>query len=198
MDTTRQILDIAKRKGIVRAGDIEASGISRNHLYRLCREGLLRRSARGLYVLPDAMVSEYTALAEVAKRVPRSVVCLVSALNFHGISTQLPHEIWIALPRGAWHPRLDYPPINLTYMSGEAFSFCIQEHNLDGVHVKIFTPAKTVADCFKFRNKVGLDVAIEALREIWRSRKATMDELAEAARICKVSKVMRPYMEASV
>lgn len=198
MDTTQQIIEIAKYKGIVRAADIEAAGISRNHLYRLCREGVLSRSARGLYILPNAVLSEHTALAEIAKRAPRAVVCLLSALNFHGITTQLPHETWIALPRGAWHPRVDYPQINLTYMSEEAFSFGREEHSLIGVSVKIFTPAKTVADCFKFRNKVGLDVAIEALRETWRSRKATMDELLEAAKVCRASAVMRPYMEALV
>lgn len=198
MNTTQQILDIAKQKGILRASDITEAGLSRNHLYRLCRDGLLKKTARGLYVLPDAEASEHIALAELAKRTPRAVVCLVSALNFHGITTQLPHEIWIALPRGSWHPRMDYPPINLTYMSADAFSFGIQEHNLNGVFVKVYSPAKTVADCFKFRNKIGLDVAIEALRETWHSRKATMDELMEAAKICKVSMVMRPYIEASV
>lgn len=198
MDTTQQILDIVKQKGIVRAGDIEAAGLSRNHLYRLCKEGRLQKTARGLYALPGAPVSEHAALTEMAKRTPRAVACLLSALNFHSLTTQLPYEIWIALPRGAWRPKADYPPINLTYMSGDAFSFGIQEHILNGVTVKIYSPAKTVADCFKFRSKVGLDVAIEALRETWNSRKASMDELMEAATVCKVSRVMRPYMEASV
>lgn len=198
MDATQQILDLARCKGIIQAKDVEEAGISRNYLYMLCKDGFLHKTARGLYTLPDAMRSEHAALAETIKRVPRAVVCLLSALSFHGITTQLPHEVWIAIPRGAWRPRLDYPPLHLTYMSGAAYSFGLQEHNLDGVAVNIYSPAKTVADCFKFRNKIGLDVAIEALRETWRSRKATMNELSEAAKVCKVSKVIRPYLEASV
>lgn len=198
MNITEQILDLAKRKGIIRANDIKEVGLSRNYLYTLCREGLLEKTARGLYVLPGAMLSEHVALAGVAKRVPRSVVCLLSSLAFHSITTQLPHEVWIAVPRGAWHPRVDYPPLNLNYMSGEAYSFGIQEHDIDGVSVRVYDPAKTIADCFKFRSKVGLDVAIEALREAWRSRKVTMEELTGAARVCKVSKIMRPYLEAVV
>ncbi|MEN8255977.1 MAG: type IV toxin-antitoxin system AbiEi family antitoxin domain-containing protein [Verrucomicrobiota bacterium] len=198
MDTRQQVLDIVKRKVIVRSSDLEQAGLPRNYLYTLCRKGLLKRIARGLYALPDMMLSEHAALAETAKRVPHAVACLLSALDFHGITTQLPHEVWIAVPRGAWRPRIEYPPLHLTYMSGDAYSFGIQKHDIAGVSVKIYSPAKTVADCFKFRNTVGLDVAIEALRETWRSRKASIDELMEAAGVCKVSKVMRPYMEASV
>ncbi|VGO20863.1 type IV toxin-antitoxin system AbiEi family antitoxin domain-containing protein [Pontiella sulfatireligans] len=198
MNTTEQILDIAKQKGLISANDVEEAGISRNYLYTLCSKGLLRKTAQGIYSLPDADFSEHAAIAETAKRVPRAVVCLISALSFHGITTQLPHEVWIAVPRGAWSPRIEYPPLHLTYMSGEAYSFGIQENNISGVSVKVYSPSKTVADCFKFRSTVGLDVAIEALRETWRSRRASMDELMEAAMICRVSKVMRPYLEASI
>ncbi len=198
MTRTQQILDLVKHKGLVRARDVEEIGLSRNYLYTLCREGLLQQIARGLYTLPDAMDSEHVNLAEIAKRVPRAVVCLVSALNFYEITTQLPHKIWIAIPRGSWHPKVEYPPINLSYMSGEAYTFGIENHVIENVDVKVYSPAKTVADCFKFRNKVGLDVAIEALRETWRYRKATADELLKAAEVCKVERVMRPYMEATV
>ena len=198
MNQKKQVLEIAKKKGIIRASDVEAAGISRNYLYRLCRERLLVKNARGLYTLPEAPVTEHSALAEIAKRIPHAVVCLVSALSFHGITTQIPHEIWLAVPRGSWRPNIDYPPLNLTYISGDAYSFEVQEHDINGVIIKVYSPAKTVADCFKFRNKVGLDVALEALREAWRSRKATMDELVEAARINRVSKIMRPYIEAIV
>lgn len=198
MNRTEQVLNIAREKGLIRANDIEVAGISRNYLYLLHKAGLLRKTARGLYALPDAPITEHSALAEVAKRVPKGVVCLLSALSFHGITTQIPHEVWIAVPRGSWRPDIEYPPLNLTYVSGEAYSFGVHEHDVHGVVVKAYDCAKTVADCFKFRNKVGLDVAIEALREAWRYRKARMDELVEAAGICKVSTVMRPYLEAIV
>ena len=160
--------------------------------------GLLRRNARGLYSLPEAPTTERALFAEIVKRVPRAVVCLLSALLFHEITTQLPREIWLAVPRGSWRPNIVYPPLILTYLSGEAYSFGIEKYDVGGVEVKVYSPAKTVADCFKFRNKVGLDVAIEALREVWRSRKATADELFRAAEINRVARTMRPYMEAIV
>lgn len=193
-----QILELAREKGIIRAEDVEAAGISRNHLYRMHKEGLLEKSAVGLYTLPEYSLTEHWSLAVVAKRLPHAVVCLISALSYHEITTQLPHEIWLTIPRGSWGPDVEYPPLNLTYVSGPAYSFGIQEYVINGVTVKIYSPAKTVADCFKFRNKVGLDVALEALREAWRSRKVTMDELVEAAGVDRVSKIMRPYLEATV
>jgi predicted transcriptional regulator of viral defense system len=198
MGRQKQILELARKKGIIRAEDVEAIGISRNYLYRMHKEGLLEKSAVGLYTLPEAPVTENSSLAEVAKRLPHAVVCLISALSYHEITTQIPHEIWLTIPRGSWRPDVEYPPLNLTYVSGPAYSFGIQEHVINGVAVKIYSPAKTVADCFKFRNKIGLDVAIEALREAWRSRKVTMDELVVAAGIDRVSKIMRPYLEATV
>ena len=198
MSRQQQILELTRKKGIIRAEDVEAVGISRNYLYRMHKEGLLEKNAVGLYTLPEAPVTENSSLAEVAKRLPHAVVCLISALSYHEITTQIPHEIWLTIPRGSWRPDVEYPPLNLTYVSGPAYSFGIQEHVINGVAVKIYSPAKTVADCFKFRNKVGLDVAIEALREAWRSRKVTMDDLVEAAGIDRVSKIMRPYLEATV
>lgn len=198
MDKKNEVLDFIRRKAIVRADDLESAGISRNYLYSLNKEGLLKRSGRGLYVLPEATITEHSALAEIAKRYPHAIVCLISALTFHEITTQISHKIWIAVPRGAWRPDSEYPPLNLTYLSGPAYSFGIQEHDINGAMVKVYSPAKTVADCFKFRNKIGLDVAIEALRELWRSRKASMDEIVEAARINRVSNIMRPYLEAIV
>jgi predicted transcriptional regulator of viral defense system len=191
-------MELAREKGIIRAEDVEAAGISRNYLYRMHKQGLLEKIAVGLYTLPEMLVTENSHLAEVAKRLPHAVACLISALSYHGITTQIPHDIWLTIPRGSWRPDVEYPPLNLTYVSGPAYSFGIQEHVINGVAVKIYSPAKTVADCFKFRNKVGLDVAIEALREAWRSRKVTMDELVEAAGVDRVSKIMRPYLEATV
>lgn len=198
MDKKQQILELAGKKGILRAKDVESMGISRNYLFRMYRDGLLEKMSVGLYTLPDAPMSEHSVLAGVASRLPHAVVCLVSALSYHGITTQLPHEIWLSVPRGSWRPTSEYPPLNLTYVSGPAYLFGIEEHVVSGVRVRIYSPAKTVADCFKFRNKVGLDVAIESLREAWRSRKVTIDALMEAAEVDRVSKIMRPYLEATV
>jgi len=159
-------------------------------------KGELIRVGRGRYVLPQAEHSENLGLALVAAAVPRSVVCLLSALRFHGIGTQGPHEVWIAVEQGAARPRLDYPPVRVTLMSGSAFTFGVERHQLDGVSVRIYSPAKTVADCFKFRNKTGLDVAIEALREVLRAKRCTRDELWAAGKVCRVTTVIRPYLEA--
>jgi len=198
LDCRAHILELAREKGIIRARDVEADGCSRNYLYEMHRAGVLRKLSPGLYTLPDAPVTEHSLLAEVAKRVPQGVICLISALAYHGLSTQIPHEIWLAVPKGSRRPRIAYPPLNLTYVSGLAYSFGVREYVMGGVAVRIYSPAKTVVDCFKFRNKVGLDVALEALREVWRSRKATVDELMEAAEVDRVSKVMRPYLEVIV
>ncbi len=196
MDRKTQILKLAKKKGVIGANDLKVKGISRNYLYSMLREQKLQKVARGLYALPNAHITEYTALIEVAKRVPNAVVCLISALSYHDLTTQLPHEVWITIPRGAWRPKIDYPSLNLTYASMEVYSFGIQKLKLHGVDINIYNPAKTIADCFKFRNKVGLDVAIEALKRAWESKKVNMDELTKAAETCKVSKVIRPYLEA--
>ena len=196
MDRKQKILGLARRRGIIRPRDVEAEGIPREYLYRLCANGALTRVGRGLYALPDALRSEAITLAEVAKRVPNAVICLLSALQFYDLTTQVPHRVWIAIENKRWEPKFDYPPIELVRLTGHAFSFGVEEHEVDRVPVKVYSPAKTVADCFKFRNKIGLDVALEALRETWRSRKATMDELWEAAKVCRVANVMRPYLEA--
>ena len=196
MDRKQKILGLARRLGIIRPRDVEAEGIPREYLYRLCANGALTRVGRGLYALPDTLRSEAITLAEVAKRVPNAVICLLSALQFHDLSTQVPSRVWIAIENKRWEPKFDYPPIELVRFTGPAFSFGVEEHEVDRVPVKVYSPAKTVADCFKFRNKIGLDVALEALRETWRSRKATMDELWEAAKVCRVANVMRPYLEA--
>ena len=198
MNRLQRILELAREKGMIRAEDVEALGFSRNYLYQMHKESLLEKTAVGLYTLPEASTAEDSPLAEVAKRIPHAVVSLISALSYHEITTQIPHAIWVTIPRGSWRPDMEYPPLNLSYVSGPAYSFGIQEHDVNGVAVKIYSPAKTVADCFKFRNKVGLDVAIEALREAWRSRKVTMDELVEAARVDRMLQIMRPYLEATV
>ncbi|MBE0644969.1 MAG: type IV toxin-antitoxin system AbiEi family antitoxin domain-containing protein [Bacteroidetes bacterium] len=198
MNNKAKLLELARKRGMIGAKDAESVGISRNYLYLMYKEGLLVKTVRGLYTLPEISITEHWQLCEVAKRVPNSVVCLISALSFHGITTQIPYRIWIAIPRGAWHPVIEYPPLNLTYVSGDAYSFGVEDHDVNGVAIHVYSPAKTVADCFKFRNKVGLDVAIEAMRETWRYRKATVAQLIEAAEVNRVAKVMRPYLEATV
>jgi predicted transcriptional regulator of viral defense system len=126
------------------------------------------------------------------------VVCLLTALRYHGLTTQSPAEVWLALPPKAWAPKIDYPKLRLVRFSGAALTRMVEEHTLEGTTVKVYSPAKTVADCFKYRNKAGVDVAIEALRDCFRGRRATMDELWAAAKVCRMSNVMRPYLESLV
>ena len=185
-----------ERVGILHARDMNALGFPKQYLRRLCEEGLLLKTGRGLYVAPGASKTAQLGLAQVAKAVPKSVICLLSALRFHGMGTQSPHEIWLALNRRAARPRLVYPKTRIVRFSGKALAEGIEKHDIAGVQVQIYNPAKTVADCFKYRNKIGLDVAIEALREGLRKRKVTMDSLWKFARICRQTKIMRPYMEA--
>jgi predicted transcriptional regulator of viral defense system len=187
---------LASSKGILQAADFARLRIHPQEIKRLVSKGELVRVGRGRYLLPQAEHSENLGLALVAAAVPRSVICLLSALRFHAISTQAPHEVWIAVAQGGARPRLDYPSVRLTLVSGRAFAYGIERHRIDGIPVGIYSPAKTVADCFKFRNKVGLDVAIEALREALHAKRCSRDEIWAAAKVCRVSAVIRPYMEA--
>ena len=141
-------------------------------------------------------LKEFCALAEATKAVPKGIGCLISALRFHGIGTQLPHEVWLALDRRAARPRVTYPPLHVVRVSGKSLSGGIEKHDVEGVTVRVYAPAKTVVDCFRYRNKVGLDVALEALREALRARKCTVDELWRCAKAGRIAKVMRPYLEA--
>jgi predicted transcriptional regulator of viral defense system len=197
MDRTQQILEIVGEAGVLRPRDLDAHGIPRIYLGRLCERGLLDRVGRGLYVLPDADVSEHHTLAEAGKRVPHGVVCLLSALRFHGLTTQSPSEVWLAIESKAWRPQVDHPPLRFVRFSERTLEAGVEEHSIEGVLVRIYNPAKTVADCFKYRNKIGLDVALEALRDCRRLRKCSNDELWQYAKICRVANVMRPYMEAT-
>lgn len=198
MDRYQQILSLVNELGILRPRDLDPVGIPRIYLQRLTERGDLERVERGLYRLPDAAVTQHQSLLEVVKRVPASVVCLLSALAYHDLTTQLPHRVWVALPAGSRTPRFDYPPLRIVRISGAAFTAGVEEKIIENVPIKIYNPAKTIADCFKFRNKVGLDVAIEALRECLAERRASPDDLLKYANICRVSKVMRPYLEALV
>ena len=195
MTQQKKLITLFKRNGVVRPRDLEASHIPREVLQRLYKNGIVQRVGYGLYRLSAASISEHYTLAEVSKSVPMGVVCLLSALRFHGLTTQAPHEIWIAVDTRAYTPKMAIP-VHFVRFSGVALTEGVVTHKVDGVKVKVYCPAKTVADCFKYRNKIGLDVVLEALRESQRARVCTVDELWHYAKICRVGVVMRPYMEA--
>lgn len=185
-----------KHGGMLRASEAIALGIHPRALYRLRDENRLVTVSRGLYRLADLPELSDPDLVSVATRIPQAVVCLISALAFHEITTEIPHEVSIALPRTVKKPRLDHPPLRVFWLSGESLTEGIEEHKIDGVKVRIYGPEKTVADCFKFRNKIGLDVAIEALKLCIERKGATPRKLLHYARICRVERIMRPYLEA--
>jgi predicted transcriptional regulator of viral defense system len=195
-----QLRQKVKDIGILHARDLKAQGIPREYLWQLQQKGLLERAGRGIYRRPDWEVTENHGLVEAAQRVPRGVICLLSALRFHGLTTQSPFEVWVAIDRKAHRPNGSsdnhLTPLNIVRFSGQALTEGVEEHTIEGVTVKIYGPAKTVADCFKYRNKIGVDVAIEALRDCWQKRRASADELWRYAKICRVANVIRPYMEA--
>ncbi len=195
-DTPKErVLALVRQMGVLRSRDLTGTGIPRVYLRRLHAEGLLDNPERGLYVLADAQPTERHSLAEACKRVPHGVVCLLSALQFHGLTTQAPFEVWLAIEESAHRPRVQSPPLRVVRISGAALTYGVEEHTVEGVPVKVYSPAKTVADCFKYRNKIGLEVALEALRDCWHRRKATMDELYHAAVVCRMGRVIRPYLE---
>jgi predicted transcriptional regulator of viral defense system len=185
-------------RAIFTAADAAKSGVHSQELSRAVGAGVIERIARGQYRRAGLAVTENHALAIGAQAVPRGVICLLSALSFHGIGTQLPFEVWIAVERGSRTPSLRYPPLRVARFSGAAFDEGIETHRIEGRTVRIYSIAKTVADLFKYRSKIGLDVAMEALREVWRERLATIDEIDHYARICRVERVMRPYLEAVI
>lgn len=182
--------------GTLRTREAAERGVHYSTLYGMRDSGLLEQLSRGVYRLAELQAVSKFDVVTVAERVPDAVLCLVSALDFHGLGTQVPSGVSIALSPKARRPRLEYPPLRVYRMSGEALTRGVDEHHLDGTQVKVFNPAKTVADCFKYRNKIGLDVALEALRETLRSRKATPDAIMKYAEIDRVSKIVRPYLDA--
>jgi len=195
-----QLRQKVQQVGILNARDLKAQGIPREYLWQLQQKGLLERAGRGIYRQPNWKVTENHSLVEVAQRVPRGVICLLSALRFHDLTTQSPFEVWVAIDRKAHRSNSirdgHMTPLHIVRFSGEALTSGVEEHTIEGVIVKIYSPAKTVADCFKYRNKIGIDVAMEALRDCWQKRRASADELWRYAKICRVANVMRPYMEA--
>ena len=193
--TTDRLIELVRSRGLLRPCDLTELGIPRVSLTRAVRRGQLERVGRGLYGLPDRQISEHGSLAEVARRVPKGVVCLLSALRFHGLTTQAPFEVWLAIENKALAPKVDYPKLRIVRFSGAALTEGVEEHVVDGVTVRVTGVAKTVADCFKYRNKIGLDVALEALRDAWRAKRMTGDALWHYAKVCRVANVMRPYLD---
>ena len=182
---------------MLRASELDAKGVPRVVLSRLTASGRLERVGRGLYRLAGSDSSEHESLATVAIKVPQAVFCLLTALQFHGLTTQLPRQIWIAMPRGSHTPHIDYPPVKMVQMARDVYSSGVEEHDRDGVTLRVYGIAKTVADCFKHRNKIGLDVALEALKDVRAKRLASADDLWQYAKICRMANVMRPYLEAT-
>jgi predicted transcriptional regulator of viral defense system len=193
---TDRLLLLVQQKGLLRPSDLTELGIPRVYLTRLSASGKLAKAGRGLYRLAETTLSENEGLAIVAARAPHAVFCLLTALQFHGLTTQLPRQVWIALPQGSHAPRMDYPPVKLIQYTGDAFTQGIETHRIDEVDIRVYSIAKTVADCFKHRNKIGLDVALEALKDARSQKKASADDLWRYAKICRVANVMRPYLEA--
>jgi len=184
------------RGGVLKTGEALSAGIHPRTLYEMQQSGVLEQLTRGLYRLADLPSLGNPDLISVSLKIPNGVICLISALAYHEITTQVPHEVYVALERGTESPRLAHPPIRIFWFSGQAFTHGIDTHKIDGVSVRIYCPEKTIADCFKYRNKIGLDTAIEALKLYRQKKRFKSEELLQFARVCRVEKVIRPYLEA--
>ena len=196
--TEKKVLDFVRKGGILRPQDLQKKGLPSDYLWRLHKKGKLEKVGRGLYQVQGAELSEHQTVVQAALRVPHGIICLLSALRFHDFTTQSTFEIWMAIDVKARAPKEEIIPLRIVRFSGKALTAGVETHTIEGVNVKVYNPAKTVADCFKYRNKLGLDVAIEALRDCWRKKLATSDELWRYAKICRVARVMRPYLESVV
>jgi predicted transcriptional regulator of viral defense system len=193
----RAAIEVFRRAGgVLRTAEALRRGIHRRELYGLRDSGVLERLSRGVFRLADLPPLPQPDLATVATRVPKAVVAVISALHFHGLTLEIPHAVSIAIPRGTAPPQLDWPPLEVYRMSGDMYSTGIEEHQQDGITLRIYSPAKTVADCFKFRNRVGVDVAVDGLRTGLEDRQFTPAEVLRAAEMCRVDAIMRPYLEA--
>jgi len=184
--------------GQLRMSEAIGRGITRYMLYSLREKGVIEQVSRGVYRLVELPPISNPDLATVGLRFPNTVVCLVSALAYHEITTQIPHSVSVAVPRRSRPPSLDYPPLLVHRFSDRAYRAGIEEHQIDGISVKIYSPEKTLVDCFKFRNKIGMDVVLEALKLYKARKKFNLGALLDYAKTCRVEKVMRPYLEASV
>lgn len=195
-ESKNKILSFIREEKIIRPKDLARIEVQRHHLYQLVSEGKVEKIGRGLYTLPDTEFSEYHEFAEVSKSGPKSVICLLSALQFYNLTTQMPFEIWVAIGHKERKPKIDTAPVRIVRMSGDAFEKGVKTYEIDKIPVQIFSMEKTIADCFKFRNKIGKEVAIEALNEFITDDRGSIDELWYYAKICRVRKTMQPYLEA--
>ena len=186
----------ARNKAVLQPRDFARAGLHPEQIRRLVRSGKIDRAGRGRYLLPGATMPAEIGLALVATAAPAATVCLLTALLFHNIGTQAPHRVWIAVDRRAAKPRIDYPAVRVVRFSGRALTFGVETRDIAGTPVRIFSAAKTVADCFKYRNKIGLEIALEALKDGLRLKRFNRDEIWVAAGVCRVSRVIRPYLEA--
>ena len=191
-----QVLELVRKKGVLRPRDLDQYKIARVYLSRMCESGMLKRVARGIYTLPETNLDDATEIEEVCRQIPKGVIALISALEYHNLTTQIASAVWVAVDHKSRAPKITYPPIRLIRASKRLFEYGVQIKKKNNSVIRVYSPAKTVTDCFRFRNKIGLDVAIEALRDCRRKKAATMDELWDAAKICRMTKVMKPYMEA--
>ena len=193
---TQRVLELTRQRGLLRSRDLQTVNAPRVILTRMTASGQLEKVGRGLYRLPQTQMSADESLNAIAIKVPQAVFCLLTALQFHGLTTQLPRQVWLAMPRGSHAPRIDYPPIRMVQYSGQSYSQGIEVFERDQVLLRVYSVAKTVVDCFKHRSAIGLDVALEALKEARAGQRASADELWRFAKICRVANVMRPYLEA--
>lgn len=191
----RKVLDLTRKLGVLRPRDLKPVGVPRVYLQQLVERGELLKTGRGLYVAAGTNLTENHSLAEAAKLSPKGVICLLSALRFHGLTTENPAAVWIAIPRGARPPKSGAPALRPVWFSGQMMTAGIERHIIQGVSVPVYGVAKTVADCFRFRNRIGVNIAVEALRDAWRNKKVTADELWQYAKTCRVLNVMRPYFD---
>jgi predicted transcriptional regulator of viral defense system len=190
-----RLLRLVGKLGLLRPRDLQSAGIPRVYLAKLVEQGELLKTGRGLYVHANSPLTENHSLAEAAKLAPKGVVCLLSALRFHDLTTENPAEVWLAVPRETRRPMSRVPALRIMQFSGEMMMSGIEKHRIEGVSVPVYSVAKTVADCFRFRNRIGVNVAVEALRDAWQNKKTTSDELWRFAKICHVLNVMRPYFD---
>ncbi len=198
MSALQKIEIIKNNGGIIRMSEALKAGISRYMLYSMLNKGEIKRLSRGVYMLSDTSAMSEPDLAIIATRIPNAVICLISALSYHELTTQIPHKISIALPAGIKTPKLDYPPIAVYRFNKESFEAGIETHQIDGVSIYVYTPEKTLVDCFKFRNKIGMDIVLEALKLYKEKQHIDIKKIMEYAKICRVSKVISPYLEASL
>ncbi|HLB56362.1 MAG TPA: type IV toxin-antitoxin system AbiEi family antitoxin domain-containing protein [Coxiellaceae bacterium] len=192
----QRVLKLFRKTTTIRTSDLKEKDIPYSVLARMVSAGLLQKVSRGLYRQSNTQMSEKEEMVNIALRVPQAIFCLFTALQFHELTTQLPREIWIAMPQGSHKPKIDYPPLQMIQLTKKIYDVGIDTVIVDQVPIRIYNPAKTVVDCFKFRNKIGLDVALEALKDALHQKKVTSDELYYFAKIERVVKIILPYMEA--